>query len=199
MWIRWHLCPLVKLASYVPQHGVIVDLGCGHGLFSQLLATESSMRDVIGVDLDADKILLAQQIHLPNLRFIAGNITEVDLPPAQAITILDVLYLLPPAAQEHLLAVCAEKLSPDGVILLKDVAERPRWKFWLTWLEEILAVYVLKITMGTDRLYFRPRADWEALFRKLGFVVETIPLDRGYYHPHVVFVARKTSHATTDR
>lgn len=190
MAIRWRVCPLPKIAAYVPDQGVIVDLGCGHGLFTQLLACEEPRRDVIGIDLDAHKVALAQQLALPNLRFIVGDVAQTDVPPAQAVTILDVFYLVPYAVQEHLLAVCAEKLAPGGVIVLKEMAEKPRWKVILNWLEETLAVRVLRITLG-DKFYFRPRSDWQALLQRLSFTVETIPLDRGYYHPHVLFIARK--------
>ncbi len=193
MAIRWRVCPLPAIAACVPEQGVIVDLGCGHGLFAQLLARASAARSVIGVDLDAHKIALAQGLKLPNLCFVAGDIAETTLPPAQAVTILDVFYLVPYAIQEQLLASCAQKLAADGIIVLKEMSERPRWKVWLNWLEETLAVRVLRITEsdGSGRFYFRTRAEWQALFDRLGFAVETVPLDRGYYHPHVVFIARK--------
>jgi hypothetical protein len=121
---------------------------------------------------------------------MVGDIAEVDLPPVDAVTILDVFYLVPYSIQEKLLNVCVDRLAPGGVIVLKEMSERPRWKVALNWLEETLAVRVLKITIGGD-FYFRPRADWQKLFRELGCTVETIPLDRGYYHPHVVFIAKK--------
>jgi 2-polyprenyl-3-methyl-5-hydroxy-6-metoxy-1,4-benzoquinol methylase len=191
MIIRWRLCPMQRLAGVVPQQGIIVDLGCGHGLFTQLLACDSENRSVIGIDLDAHKITVAQQLALPTLQFIVGDIAACELPAAQAVTILDVFYLIPYAAQEQLLGVCAAKLAADGVIILKDMAEKPRWKVWLNQLEETLAVRILNITLGESHFYFRPRAEWQAVFHRLGFEVETIPLDRGYYHPHVVFIARK--------
>jgi 2-polyprenyl-3-methyl-5-hydroxy-6-metoxy-1,4-benzoquinol methylase len=187
---RWYLCPMQKLASYVPQTGAIMDLGCGHGMFTQLLARESNQREVIGVDLDARKIEIARQVSLPNLRFILGDVADVDLPPVQAVTILDVFYLIPYEVQERLLAAAAARLAPDGVIVLKEMAETPRWKVRLNWLEETLAVKILHITQGSE-FYFRPCADWQKLLGDLGFQVETIPLDHGYYHPHIVFIGRK--------
>jgi 2-polyprenyl-3-methyl-5-hydroxy-6-metoxy-1,4-benzoquinol methylase len=196
MTVRWLVCPLKRLMLYVPQRGVILDLGCGHGLFSLLMASSAPTRAVIGIDLDQDKIKLANTLKQRNLRFIAGDIAkQEDLPLAQVVTIVDVFYLVPFETQERLLQLCTERLAPDGVILLKDMAEAPRWKVWLNWLEETLAVRVLGITETTEsRFYFRPRAEWVALFEKLGFSVEVVPMDAGYYHPHVVFVATLNRH-----
>jgi hypothetical protein len=81
------------------------------------------------------------------------------------------------------------------------MAERPLWKAWLNRLEETLAVRVLRLTRsdGSRHFYFRTRAEWCALLGRLGLVVETIPLDHHYYHPHVLFIARKECHAQVDR
>ncbi|HVO43977.1 MAG TPA: class I SAM-dependent methyltransferase [Aggregatilineales bacterium] len=190
MTIRWRVCPMRRIASYVPERGVIVDLGCGHGLFTQLMAREAQDRTVIGVDLDEHKVALAKTLCVPNLRFEVGDLAAVELPPVDALIILDVFYLVPYAVQEALLRACARRLGHGGVILLKDMAEVPRWKVALNWLEETLAVRVLRITLGGE-FYFRSRAGWTRLFESLGFSVEVIPLDRGYYHPHVLLVARK--------
>lgn len=200
MAIRWLVCPMQAIAAHVPREGAIIDLGCGHGLFTQLLARQSPTRTVIGVDLDRHKIALASSLHgkLPNLRFEAGDIIDLagSLPSAQCVTILDVFYLVPHAAQEVILRVCAEKLAAGGVLVLKDMAETPRWKAWLNHAEETLVVRWLKITATSDSeaaFYFRRRAEWVALLERFGLTVVTVPLDRGYYHPHVLFVASKAA------
>lgn len=198
MIVRWRVCPFPKISALVPPTGVILDLGCGHGMFAQMLARGSAARQVIGVDLDADKIALAQTLTawLPNLQFQAGDIADLAaaLPPAQAVTILDVFYLVPFAIQERLLTICADKLASGGVLILKDMAETPRWKASLNWLEETLAVRVLKITAASEdntNFYFRPRHDWQRLLEQRGLRVETVPLDAGYYHPHIAFIGHK--------
>jgi 2-polyprenyl-3-methyl-5-hydroxy-6-metoxy-1,4-benzoquinol methylase len=197
MAIRWAVCPMRKIAGYAaadkPSSAApIIDLGCGHGLFTQLMARMHPTQPIIGIDLDAEKIKVAQQLTIPNLQFLCSDVMNADVPPAQSITILDVFYLLPYPLQEQLLQTCSDKLLPGGSLLLKDMAEKPRWKVMLNWLEEFLAVRVLKITDSIDgQFYFRPSSEWVALLTKLGFTVQTIPLDRGYYHPHILFVARK--------
>jgi hypothetical protein len=61
-----------------------------------------------------------------------------------------VFYLVPYTVQEHLIAVCAQKLEAGGVIVLKEMSEVPRWKLRLAIWEEKLAVNVLRITATTE-------------------------------------------------
>jgi hypothetical protein len=75
-------------------------------------------------------------------------------------------------------------------LLLKEMSERPRWKYTWNWLEEWLAVRLLRITLGAS-FYFRPQSGWEALLSGLGLAVQTFRLDKGYLHPHVLFVGEK--------
>lgn len=187
---RWLLCPMPVIARHVPLEGTVVDLGCGHGLFAQLLARQAPARRVIGLELDARKLEIARRAALPNLTHCLGDITQAEVGRADAVTILDVLYLISYGEQEKLIRLCADALAPGGRLILKDMAERPWWKARLNWLEEFLAVRLLNITLG-GRFYFRPRADWIRLLASCGLDVETTMLDGGYYHPHVLFVGTK--------
>jgi len=61
------------IEAEVPRRGRVLDLGCGHGLFSLLLAATSPERQVTGVDVDGDKLGLARRaaeaLGLDNVRF----------------------------------------------------------------------------------------------------------------------------------
>ena len=57
-----------------------------------------------------------------------------------------------------------------------------------------LTVRILKVTQG-ERFHFRPQAEWEELLTSLGLRVRALRLDRGYLHPHVLFIAEKPATA----
>src|SRR5688572_2964589 len=57
---RAFLSDLAFVERYVPRHGFIVDIGCGHGLFANVLAEASDARRVLGVDVDERKIAVAR-------------------------------------------------------------------------------------------------------------------------------------------
>ncbi|MDP9371800.1 MAG: class I SAM-dependent methyltransferase, partial [Chloroflexota bacterium] len=126
--IRVFLSDLRVLERHAPDTGPILDLGCGHGLVTNLLALGGPARDVRGIDIDADKIAAAR-------RTVGGG-------PYAAITVADVFYLIPPEGQHRLLASCARLLAPDGVLLWKSQVRRPRWKYAITRGQEWLMTHL---------------------------------------------------------
>lgn len=197
--VRWRTCPFPAVAAYVPTAGRILDLGCGHGVFSAYLALQSDRRQVLGTDVASDKIRAALAAAgaaaargRTNLRFALADRDGESLPagPWEAIVVLDVLYLLEPERQESLLTRCARALSPGGLLLVKEVADRPRWKAAWNRMQETLSVRVLRITSG-KRLWFLPPAQHAAWLASRGLEVAEHSLDEGFVHPHHLIVARR--------
>ncbi|HZR98932.1 MAG TPA: class I SAM-dependent methyltransferase [Chloroflexota bacterium] len=187
---RHWLCPLERIAAWVPPAGRILDVGCGHGLFGNLLALGAPDRQVLGVDPMASKIAVAQHVArgLPNARYAVGSAADVTDGPYDIITILDVLYLLPRPAKLALLKQCRALLAPDGLLLLKTNDRRPRWKYLWARLEEQLMTS-LGLTEGQG-LYFLSAAQNKALLGMAGFESEVVRLDSWLPYPHVLFIAR---------
>jgi len=65
--------------------GRVVDLGCGYGHFSRLVRDRSL--EVLGVDLNAEKIAAARRLY-PGIRFLRSDIREVDLPDESFDTVV---------------------------------------------------------------------------------------------------------------
>jgi 2-polyprenyl-3-methyl-5-hydroxy-6-metoxy-1,4-benzoquinol methylase len=197
--VRWRTCPFPAVAAYVPTAGRILDLGCGHGAFSAYLALQSDRRQVLGTDVASDKIRAARAAAgaaaargRANLRFALADRDVESLPagPWEAIVVLDVLYLLEPERQESLLTRCARALAPGGLLLVKEVADRPRWKAAWNRMQETLSVRVLRIT-GGKRLWFLPPAQHAAWLAARGLEVAEQSLNKGFVHPHHLIVARR--------
>jgi len=201
---RLALCPFERLAVFVPPSGLIVDLGCGHGLFANALALEAPERRVVGVEPSARKLAVARTTQsamgrgarIRQVQFVQGDaLTSLGVGPCRAVLLIDVLYLLAPQRQEQVLRASFDRLEVGGVLLLKTMDERPRWKAALNQLEEWLAVRVLRLTLGGGgedtpggAFAFRPLAEWVTLCQAIGFETQVVHLDGGYYHPHVAVV-----------
>ena len=190
--IKLRICPVREIETYLPDDGPVVDLGCGSGLMAALFMLGSDRRRVVGFDLDPKKVEAARRLQArwPALAFHEADLTAVRLPAARAVTIVDVLYLIHYAQQEEILKRCGEALPAGGVLLLKDMAARPRWKYLWNFFQETLAVKVIGFTLGSS-FYFRPEEDYRRTLERLGFEVSVIRLDKGYWYPHILFVCRK--------
>ena len=191
--VRWRSCPFEEVADVVPATGRILEIGCGHGLFSTLLALGSPQRSVLGTDVDGDKIHAAQRAAsgVANLEFRPDEPGVFPPGPWDAVCIVDVLYLIDRVGERALLETAAAELAPGGTLMVKEMATTPRWKFRWMALQERLSVQVLRITAGHD-LTFVPPDELAGWMAAAGLVdVAHRPLHRGHLHPHHLVTARK--------
>jgi predicted glycoside hydrolase/deacetylase ChbG (UPF0249 family)/SAM-dependent methyltransferase len=202
--VRWWTAPFPAIESAVPSSGRILEIGCGHGLFCTYLALAQPAREVVGVDIDADKIDQARQVaeDLPGVRlsFEVGESGTVKTGPWDAIAIVDMLYLLPAAEQRALLAAAVEQLAPGGVLLVKEMSPMPRWKARWNVLQETLSVSILGITeraggepngaSGQSRFDFVGPAVMAGWLQEWGLSTTAQQIDRHYPHPHHLLTGR---------
>jgi 2-polyprenyl-3-methyl-5-hydroxy-6-metoxy-1,4-benzoquinol methylase len=191
---RWRSCPFDEVAAVVPSSGRILDLGCGHGLFSFHLALGAPERSVVGVDIDVDKLAVAHAASAASgvdIEFRPGTAEEVPAGPWDAVTVLDVLYLLDEAQQRRIVTDAAAQLAPGGVLVVKEMSRTPKWKFAWNRLQEVLAVRILRITAG-HAMTFVPDDAVPAWMVAAGLeVVADRRIDKGYLHPHRLLVGRR--------
>jgi len=190
--VKFKICPLLAIEPRLPRAGRVLDLGCGNGLFAAILRLGSAERTIEGFDLDEKKVEVARATFAdwPGMSFSVGDLIRSDYPAADVVTIIDVLYLIPLEAQEAILRKGHAALPPGGLLAVKDMDTRPRWKMAFNKLEETLAVKIIGFTLG-GRFHFQGRADFTALLERVGFEVEVVPLHKGYWYPHILYLAKK--------
>jgi len=186
--LRFALSPISDMEAYVPQKGKILDLGCGTGIFANILCMGSKDRNVLGIDLSSSRIATARMISKdrPNLKFITGDVNSVAFGDYGIITIIDLLHHMPYPEQEKILLKVYTKLQDNGLLIIKDLEKSPYWKYIFHYIQD-------SISYKGAKLYFRSSEDMVGLLRSIGFAVETIPLSSGYPHPHVLYKCGKKS------
>jgi cyclopropane fatty-acyl-phospholipid synthase-like methyltransferase len=192
--VRQAIAPLLSVERLAPDHGRILEFGCGMGVFATTLAFGSPGRTIVGVDLDPDRIRIGSEV-------VAGaglgdrvaleavdDAWEPEVGAFDAVVVVDVLYLLPPERIERTVRALLAALRPGGVLIVKEIGTTPRWKHAVGRLQEFLAVRVLRITTGSA-LTAEPLASVDAALRAAGWSGRVDRLDRGYYYPHVAVTA----------
>ncbi len=189
---RAFLSELALVEQYVPNKGFIVDLGCGHGLFACLLREASPTRRVLGVDVDPRKIEIAREAIRDTqwLRFEVGDIVKDTPPKCDAVTIVDVLYLLPFAQQERVLRNAAAALGEGAPLVVKAQERRMDPRYAITYAQELITVSLGFTRGGREHFYFPSREQALGMFERAGFKVDVIEMPRRPY-TDVLYLARK--------
>lgn len=193
--VRWWTAPFAALELEVPLAGPVLEVGCGHGLFSAYLALAGRARHVVGTDIDGDKIAVARAAARrlrpgeADLRFEVGDGAVPRIEGGwRSIVLADVLYLLGGAGRRAMLDDCVDALAPGGLLVVKEVDTRPRWKALLATVQELAATRVVRITEGSEVDFAEPR-ELAAHLEALGCPTMVKRLDHGYPHPHCLILA----------
>lgn len=182
--IRWWHANLEKVAEFVPASGTILDLGCGYGIMANYLGLGSKDRKILGVELSDRKLKYAKK-NLPNVEFLNGDITQLSLPPCDAILFLHVLHHLKSyEEQEKLLKYCINLLTPNGILLIEEIDDKPLLKFWFTQLID-------NSLYPGDKFYFRNEERFKEMLKNLNLKADFYPIHEDKPLSHVMYVARK--------
>jgi SAM-dependent methyltransferase len=192
-------------SGILPESGTLIDLGCGQGILLALLAAakEQYARGVWprgwpapparlvmrGYDL-RDRSIRAGSVALNGKAALeCRDIRGLELPPADAVVVLDVLYHLAPAEQERVLESAARALKPGGMLLVRESDAGGGLAFRLQRCSEYLA----QAWHGrlAPRLWYRDAQQWRALLEGLGLAVRSEPMNGDTPFANVLFVARR--------
>ena len=130
---------LEEIGQYLPDQGVVLDIGCGFGLFSLYYASTGPRRLVRGLDSNERRIGMARraarQLGLGNALYETGDARDFKGDgQVSAAYMLDIVHHVPPAGVPPLLRALRRSLPPGGRLLVKDVDDRPAAKRWFTWI-----------------------------------------------------------------
>lgn len=136
---RPYLAPFADLIAAVPPGATVLDVGCGAGLFLNLLAARGRIVAGHGIDASAPAITAAQAAaaaagHDARVRFEHRPV-QAGLPDGPApggdwpvISLIDVIHHLPSSGQRDAVRAIAAKVAPGGRLILRDPVRRPYWR-----------------------------------------------------------------------
>jgi uncharacterized protein (DUF2062 family) len=167
--------------------GTVVDLGCGYGMALCFAAFHDSGRRLVGCDLNAHRITVAQQaLHALNADVSVHDVRDFELPRAGLILILDVLQYLPAEEQMRLLKRCCAALEPGGRLIFR-VHDRKRG------LRSALTLGLDRLLFSAERVGARPMileaGQYESVLREAGMEVDSRRFRNRLPLAHILFLA----------
>jgi SAM-dependent methyltransferase len=114
--------------ALVPRRAKVLDAGCGPGRVGGRLAALG--HDVVGVDLDPELVVAAQQDH-PGPTWLCADLADLDLPAMgirhrfdAVVCAGNVMTFLDPSTRRPALDRLASHLAPEGRIVVGFGADR---------------------------------------------------------------------------
>ncbi len=113
---------LLQDCTHIPPHARVLDTACGTGAWERLLLAEQPQQQVVGVDLSAGMLRVAQRKAgtYPHVAFGAADVTQLPFAPSSfdiVVTASALHYFPDPAAA---LAEMRRVLTPKGQIIILD-------------------------------------------------------------------------------
>ena len=186
--IRVWDAPYEEINKLVPRSGKVIDLGSGDGILANYLALSSSKRKVVGVEINKNRISEADK-GVENAKFKYGDILKQKLPKSDCILLTHVLHHLPSKRdQEIALRNIKKSLKKNGKLIIVEIVEKPRLKYWFTWLTDAFTVPILFEGKLYDfNFHYRKENEWLYLLNDMGFKIKTTNPHFGKPFSHVIF------------
>ncbi len=157
-----------RIDDLVPPAGDILDLGCGYGIMSHILAARWPARRVVGIDFDVDKIGVAGRVGADgNPRFEVADLRTWPGRPADCVLLIDLLHYWQPAGQERIIAAACRCLGAGGTAILREGCRSRSWGHRMVALGERFTTWTSLNRRG-DGLYFQPETWYVETFGRHG-------------------------------
>ncbi len=191
--LEWYLRVKVKLEksyeffeSIVPRQGHIVDVGCGYGFLSYVLAIRSSGRTIMGIDYDEEKISVAENTYIRNdrINFVHADIIGFDFPQADCFILSDVLHYIPFGQACAVMSEVAGQLSDGGRIIVRDADTK---EHHFNKVSEFFSTKVFRFNKTNNRLTFFSAGELIGYMKTLGFKSQTIGESQKMINTFIIF------------
>lgn len=181
--IRWrpYICPFHDLLGHLPSGGSILEVGCGVGVMTVLLAHLRRFERMVGIDASETVIETARRAVMPKGTSVSFEHVRDDAWPDEHfdhVVSIDVLHHVPRERQREFVQRLA-RTAAGGAVVFKDVSPRPRWKAW--------AAHAHDALINRETIHIRDEnevADW---FREAGMEIrEQRRMDMACYSHYMI-------------
>jgi SAM-dependent methyltransferase len=175
-------------AGRLPAEGVVLDLGCGRGIFLSLVASAQAQgligggkrgvsARLVGIEINQNMAESARAALGDKAEIIQADLSSVVLPACRMAVLQDVLLGLSPEEQDKLLERAVAAVEAGGMLVLREI---DAGKFWLsTGIKWVNGVASLFRRGEKQRFYPRSEAEWQQRLEALGLHIEKLPAGPG--------------------
>lgn len=184
--LRSKLSPFEDTARHVPLYGNIIDVGCGYGILSNLLANGSKDRNVVGVDLSKRRIRLAKKSidQRTNIDFQVKDACDLEFKGYKVVIMTELLHHLPLLKQNKLLSNIYHQMDDEAILMILEIDKKPLLNYLLTVGIDII------LNVGKP-LFYHNKFEFIEMLEKIGFDVEVVRFHSFIFLTEVLFICKK--------
>lgn len=183
---RPYICPFEEVLVRIKPTNTVLDVGCGSGSFSVLLAKCGLGKSVIGIDISENAINVAkkaQQVVDCPITFEIMKPGEYPQNLFDTVVCIDVVHHVGVLRQEEFVRSLCNKVEIGGQLLIKDISPLPRWK--------AAANTAHDIVMSNQWVNYRHEETVLKWLKENGMeLIESCRLDRLWYGHYLISAQR---------
>jgi len=183
-----------EVEEYVPEKGMILDVGCGIGYFDNYLFLTSNERKIYGIDYDEKRINLAKKSLTEqsekNIKFELKNVLDFKEEKFDCIIIYDVIHHLNFMQLSSLIKKISNCLKNEGILLIKDIEPDNKFKIIFSYFIDYTNMMIGFARKGP--LNFRNKKLIKNLVLKSGFTkIDYKVFNKSIISEHILYIIRK--------
>jgi len=184
------ICPMQPLLRHVPERSTVLDIGCGNGLLLAWLALNNKLAAGMGCDV-SPRALEGARSMASAFRAASGEDTlrfvdcQTALPDGQfdLVSMVDVMHHISPADQRHIFLQAVARIKPGGILLYKDMVERPWWQAWANRMHDLL--------LARQWIHYVPLSQIKCWAEEAGLVMDHQARYSRFVYGHELLVYKK--------
>jgi cyclopropane fatty-acyl-phospholipid synthase-like methyltransferase len=168
----------------------VLDVGSGNGLFLYMLWRQGKLKEAIGVDIAADRILAGEYaltaLGADNVHLIYyQNDSEWPNGVFDVVIMIDVMHHISSALQRSFFEKACASVSRNGKLIYKDMCRAPAWRAWANRLHDLVK--------EKQWIEYRGIEDVERWARSQGLSVNAAQTINMYYYGHEIRIFDRIS------
>lgn len=190
---RPYICPFEELISRTPHGSTVLDVGCGDGLFLNVLGRLERISGGLGFDNNSAAIASARLARKnvadsSSIEFREWSIGK-EWPGGEfdVVSMVDVLHHIPPPQKRSAIEEAVRHVKPGGLFIFKDIGIKPKWRAFFNSLHDLV--------LTGERVTYTPLDVVSSWVTSVGMdELERQTINRLWYGHELMLFSRQPSH-----
>lgn len=187
--LRSLIFPFDTVLQEVPDAGLLLDVGSGHGTFAMIAAQARKNMHVTGVEISGGRVEKARlkANEIKNVEFVKADFGEFKTDRKfDVVTCLDVMHHIPRELHSSVIERARELIRPGGTFILVEIEKNNGPRCFWSYMHDLLMARTTKIN-------FMKRNDAIRMMKSGKFSVVSVKDASAFMYERYMIIAKAES------